>query len=266
MYSLDVNFLKDRPDLTRESGGKSGEKKPKISIGEMTPLFIGLAIGLLLPGAVGGLWFLLSQQIADLEQQQNSKKGELAKLEGKLQEVKSIEEEIKTIKTQTDGLVTVFNQIKPWSAMLQDLRDRIPPNVQVLKVEQKDSVDNPTGGTSQSPLPPIYTTKISIDGSAASFNDVNDFMLTLQRSPFVKKEETQILKAELKKVPLQLPSELQKTLTDSGKKLELPDQVLFKIETTLNNIDASELIRELDRKGAVGLATRIRNIQKKGGN
>jgi type IV pilus assembly protein PilN len=65
MYSLDVNFLNDRPDIRPTSG----PKPPPGPVGSRTPLFIGLAVGLLLPGITLGLWFVLQQQTAKLDEE-----------------------------------------------------------------------------------------------------------------------------------------------------------------------------------------------------
>ncbi|NEQ18297.1 MAG: fimbrial assembly protein, partial [Moorea sp. SIO3E2] len=47
-------------------------------------------------------------------------------------------------------------------------------------------------------------------------------------------------------------------------KYTLPKVVEYTIKTQLSDIPASEILKELDRKGAVGLVTRIRNLQSQG--
>jgi type IV pilus assembly protein PilN len=44
----------------------------------------------------------------------------------------------------------------------------------------------------------------------------------------------------------------------------LPRQVTFTIQTAQSDAPASELLRELNRVGAVGQVTRIENLQNKG--
>ena len=53
-------------------------------------------------------------------------------------DIKQKEAEITAIKTETQALVSVFDQIKPWSAMLQVLRDRIPARVRIESIKQTE--------------------------------------------------------------------------------------------------------------------------------
>jgi type IV pilus assembly protein PilN len=274
MYSLDVNFLKDRPEY---AGQQNNLKPAPPPVGSMTPLFIGVAVGLLLPGLVGGLWFFLQQENAKTQQeiaQLNEQLGGLKKAE---EEIKRLTDETNKVRGETVALASVFNKIKPWSAMLQDVRDRIPPNVQIKSITQKEVVatapaaagaNAPKPGTPAPAASPQTTTstKLEIVGSAKSFDDVNYFLLTLQRSPFLKTDETQLISAKLQDNPSKLEFNYPQNQTQAGGTVtyELPKIVAYTIQTTINDIPASELLRELDRKGAVGLVTRIRTLQEKG--
>jgi type IV pilus assembly protein PilN len=108
--------------------------------------------------------------------------------------------------------------------------------------------------------------KLAISGSARSFDEVNYFLLALQRSPFFKSNETQLVKAELGDNPNKVEVTAPQNKTQSGPTVTytLPKTVDYQIQTSLSDIPASELLRELDRKGAVGLVTRIRTLQEKG--
>ena len=248
MYSLDVNFLKDR----HPSGGdKLGPKKPGIALpaGSMTPIYIGVALAVVFPALLGAaLWFVsgqtasVNEQIAALEQENQA-------LEAKIGDIKKIREQTAAIKSETQALVSVFDQIRPWSAMLQVLRDRIPSSVQIENVKQtapstEANSTNRAGG-------------IEIKGSARSFNDVNDFLLSLQQSPFFKSAEGKIVTAELANGPL--PQGLPDGVT-----IEPPQIVKYTIVSQLSDVPASELMRELEQKGTVGLVARIRSLQRTG--
>lgn len=277
MYSLDVNFLKDRPELVGQRGGER-TSAPPTPAGSMTPLIIGVVIGLLLPGLVGGLWFFLQQQNAQVEEEINQLKVTLGGLQQAEKQIQQLTDETNKVKSETVALASVFNQIKPWSAMLQDIRDRVPPNVRIQSIEQKQVVATATpatpaaGANTPKPgTPPAnpannMTTKLEIMGSARSFDDVNYFLLTLQRSPFLKSDETQLIVAKLQENPSKLEVNYPQNQNQSGGRVtyELPKAVGYTIQTSLNDVPASELIRELDRKGAVGLVTRIRTLQDKG--
>jgi len=270
MYSLDINFLNDRPDIRPQVQGNKPKQKPAA----MTPLILGVALGLLLPGVVGGLWFFVQQQTAKLETRQAELDSQLASLQIQQDKIKQLNDEIAKVQGETNDLASVFNQIKPWSAMLQDIRERIPLGVQIQTIEQTED----TASAAASPAPdaqapnaqatsaPSPTMKLAISGSARSFDEVNYFLLTLQRSPFFKSDETQLVKAELvqnpNKVEVTVPQ--NKTQSDATVTYTLPKTVDYQIQTSLSDIPASELLRELDRKGAVGLVTRIRTLQEKG--
>jgi len=250
MYSLDVNFLKDRPGHE----GKQSVSKQAIAMpaGSMTPIYIGVAVAVILPALLGiGLLYVQGQndnidgEIAQLE-------GQNQELESKLGNIKQNEQEIAAIKSETQALVSVFDQIRPWSAMLQVLRDRIPARVRIENIKQTapestgddGSIANRAGG-------------IEINGYARSFNEVNDFLLSLQQSPFFKSSEGKIVRAELVDGPL--PENIPDGIT-----IKPPKIVKYTIVSQLSDVPASELMRELEQKGTVGLVARIRSLQRTG--
>ncbi|ARV61458.1 fimbrial protein [Nostocales cyanobacterium HT-58-2] len=252
MYSLDINFLKDRPTYQKNFE----KKRPGISLPTdgLTPVYIGLAIGISFPVLVGtGLWFLqaknseLEQNIAQLDQENQ-------RLELQIGDIKKIQTQTSKIKQETQALVSVFDQIRPWSAMLQDMRDRIPPVVQIESIKQIAPLA-PVQGQSA----PNAAGGVEISGFARSFNDVNDFMLTLQQSRFFKATETKIMTAELVDAPI--PSGAQST---TSLQIKLPQVIKYSIQSSLSDVHASELIRELEQKGTVGLVARIRSLQQTG--
>ena len=273
MYSLDVNFLKDRPEYRPPE--QKGQRERQAT-GTMTPLIMGVAIGLLLPAMVGGLWLFLQNQISRMAQEEETLNAELARLKIGQQRLDQLNKDIASVRAETTALATVFNQIKPWSAMLADIRDRVPPGVQIKSIEQKQiTAPAPTPTPAASPATPAAGTQpnqaqrvtptLEIVGFARSFDEVNYFLLALQRSPFFKNDETQLIKAELVRNPARVEVKIPDNRAQSGTtKVELPKVVDYRITTSLSDVPASELIRELDRKGAVGLVTRIRTLQEKG--
>ncbi len=119
----------------------------------------------------------------------------------------------------------------------------------------------------------VPTSKIEIVGTAKSFEEVNNFMLTLKQSAFFNPDETQLISAVLNKsvTPLttnvspensgQSISPAEQIAKDKVAKLSLPKVVEYKIQTSIKRVPASDLMRELEQKGAVGLVTRLRSIQ-----
>ena len=251
MYSLDINFLKDRPIYQ-----KKPDKKKTIAfpVGDLTPVYVGVTLAVCFPAlAAGGWWFLqlkngeLEQTVAQLDQVSKQ-------LDSQIGSINKIREETTRVKTETQGLVAVFDQIRPWSAMLQDLRDRIPQRVQIENVRQIPPVAAVQGKPPSSPAGGL-----EITGLARSFNDVNDFLLSLQRSQFLKSSESRITTATLVDAPL-LPNTGKSTVIP----IKPPQVVKYTIQSSLSDVPASELIRELEQKGTVGLVTRIRSMQQTG--
>lgn len=267
MYSLDVNFLKDRPDYQSDELAKSSSRKPK-PIGEKTPLLIGAAVGVIPLVLVGGLWLFLQQQNGKLAEEQAEVTALLEASQAKEQEIGRLSQQINQVQQQTQALATVFNQIKPWSAMLQDIRERVPPGVQIQTITQTEEA--PAAASSTPPTAESASTetrqvvKLEIDGTARNFDDVNYFLLSLARSPFFKREETQLVSAELVNNPAKLELPSNQNQSANQVKYELPKVVDYTIQTNLSDIPASELLRELDSKGAVGLVARIKQLQEQG--
>ncbi|NET58645.1 MAG: fimbrial assembly protein [Symploca sp. SIO2E6] len=265
MYSLDINFLNDRPEY------KPTEKEPKAKAppGAMTPLIIGAAIGLLVPGLVGAFWWFTGYRTAQLKDDEVVLDQKLQTIEAKKTAIKGIKTQIAQANAEKQALVNVFNQIKPWSALLQDISDRVPEDVLITEIKQTEEAPKPpAAGAAQdgaqaqgASQPSGKLIKLELSGNAKSFDDVNDFLLILQKSPFFDKDGTQLLKAKLVEHPLKLAAKEQKSATNV--KYELPKWVEYTIETNINDVTADDpqLLKELDRKGAVGPVTRIRTLQ-----
>lgn len=255
MYSLDINFIKDRPEDKLDQGTRRSKRRRAAS--NMTALYLGLGAGTLLPAVVGAGWFYLQNQNGQLEQEVAQLDAQLNSLGIKEQEIQKIQEETNQINAQTQALATVFNQIRPWSATMQDVGDRIPAAVQIETIKQIAPAA-PQEGTES---PPIAAGGIEISGFARSFNDVNDFVLTLQQSPFFKSTDTKIVTAELTESPVPAAGNAQSATVVPVKP---PQIVRYTIQSSLSDVPASELLRELERKGTLGLVNRIRTLQQKG--
>jgi|SRR5579883_401243 type IV pilus assembly protein PilN len=253
MYSLDINFLKDRPGYQQSS-----KKKNKITFpsgGNLTPVYLGVGLGVFFPVFTGLSLWLLQAKNAELEQNITQLEQQKQQLDQQIGNINKIKEEINTIKGETRVLVTVFDQIRPWSAMLQDLRDRIPVTVQIDQIKQIAPTVPQKGQPSPNPAGGLELT-----GFAHSFNDVNDFVLTLQKSSFLKPTETKIITAELVDAPIPKGAASQ----TAGVPIKPPQIVKYTIQSSMSDVPASELIRELEQKGTVGLVARIRSLQQIG--
>ncbi len=264
MYSLDINFLKDRPEYQKKT--VTTVQRPSIKLGNFIPVYIGVAVGLVFPGLVFmGLSILegktteLTQEIAKIEEEGKS-------LDSRIANINKIKAETAGINSQTKALVTVFDQIRPWSAMLQDLRDRIPGKVQIETIKQIAALPpgkTPVPATPNAATPSNTAGFLEISGFAISYALVNDFALSLGQSRFFNKEDTKIITAELVDAPA-ITGFLPPKADKSDVKIKPIQVVKYTIKTGLSIVPASDLIQELEKKGTVGLVDRLRNIKKVG--
>ncbi len=291
MYNVDINFLNDRSDRSMMAGSRA------VAPGDNRPLYIGAGVGVALLALSAGLWSLLQFQNTSLQSKQTELEGQLGTLTARLKQVESLKQQTASITSETNAYASVFNQIHPWSAMFQEIRGRTPEGIQIQSITQTEvaptvptpgatpllgstSVAVPSSGSATPspaangsnstagklpapvPVPVVLNANITIAGVAKSFSDVNDFVLVLQKSNFLKKENTKLLKAELTNSPVQV--DLSRAKLQSGAVVNLPKVVAFQIQSTLTDVPADQLIADLNSNGAVGLVNRIEALRTKG--
>ncbi|TAE58942.1 MAG: fimbrial protein [Nostocales cyanobacterium] len=264
MYSLDINFLKDR---SPEEVGPAAPAQP-INLQEYIPVGIGLGVGLVFPGLIFlGVWFLEGQSTS-LQQKITQLQEESKRLDGQIADINKIRAETAAVKDQTQALVTVFDRIRPWSAMLFDLEKRIPANVQVENIKQippelpaKSQPGQQQALTDDGSIP---SGVIEITGYARSFSDVNDFLLSMAESKLLDASASRISSAELVDAPPITGAIPPENTSESKIKIKPQQVVKYTIKADLSKVPASELISELENKGTVGLVNRIRSLQKTG--
>ncbi|MDC0832075.1 hypothetical protein AY599_09845 [Leptolyngbya valderiana BDU 20041] len=264
MYSIDINFLNDRPEYRPESTiAPTGERR-SIEVPGKAVLIAGSLVAVAFLGAVGGAFVYLKQfEIPRLEGEIADLDAELSSYLQKEQQYKQIQQETQQIKDQTQALAGVFNYITPWSALLQDLRDRQPTGIRISGIEQieYDPGRPPSGLPAPEPTetgrPPSLVT---ITGIAKSFSDVNDFVVVLQESSLFKGSATQLVSAEMTDYPAR-----SQTYDDNASgSLEFEQIVEFQVVTQIREVPATEILQELQRKGALGLVNRIQQLQSRG--
>ncbi len=259
MYSLDINFLKDREPKVYESkpkarGGGGGGGAPAA---DRRPLLYGL-LGALVPiGLVGGYWLVSQGQLRQLQARKVTLDGELAQIQAQLTEISGIQGQIDAVKAENSAFAGVFNQIVPWSALLEDIRDRTPTRIQITTITQD--------GGSASAIDPEAARSLAggvvIEGVACSFEDINDFTLVLQRSPLLEASSVAITESEQQ-------DELLDPLVDGrcpGTPPNVPSYLVdYTLRANITDTPAAELIDELERQGAVGLVARLRALRETG--
>jgi len=133
MYSLEINFLNDRLERPADGGGAA---RRAIVQDDPRPMYIGAAIGVLLPALVGGFWLFLQSQTASLTARQTELDSQFATLQQAMQEVQNVEAQVTQLNAENQALAQVFDRIIPWSAILQDIRSRVPAGVQLTGITQ----------------------------------------------------------------------------------------------------------------------------------
>lgn len=254
MYGLDINFLKDREPRVFE---QQTTQRIQTDQGDRRPLVFGL-VGMLVPLAlVGGYWLFSQQKVAQLEKRNAELDQQMAELQSKLQEISTIQGQIDQVKAENKAFVSVFDQIVPWSALLQDIRNRTPARVQITDLSQTAGT---TPETQPDATPPI-SGGIELQGVACSYDDINDYALVLQRSPLLQSSSVTIDSAQRQSQLLDPAVDGRCPGTPAGEPSFLVD---YRISANITDTPASELIDELDRQGTVGLVTRLRALRETG--
>jgi type IV pilus assembly protein PilN len=237
MYSLDVNFLKDRHIETARS--KKSSKTSFSTLNDRLPLILGASALLLLPALAGSLWLFLNYESGKTQGNIQALDSQLNSLKAQNQRLSELENQIKGVEGELNSLVGVFDQIKPWSALLGEVSRQIPATVAIDSITQ----DNRS---------------LILTGQAMDYGSLNDFLLNLQNSKFLKSEQTQLVSANLKEMatPLTKPS--------ANIQVTFPRIVSFSLKTELSDIPSSDLQPDLKNNGAVGLVTRIQSLKQKG--
>ena len=257
MYSLDVNFLTDRnlelkgPAVAVTADGPS--------LQQQLPIYIGAGVMVVLPLLAGLSLLFVGWQKEQAQTNIQTLEAELAKLNAQNKKIQEIQGKTKTIEDDIAGLVGVFNQIKPWSAILQDLTDQTPATVQISGIQQADRV-------------------LTLTGFSRNYADLNDFLLTLQNSRFFKADSTKLVTATANPLPITgaqtegskdnapaaPPPPTQPGDKPAGPTVTVPAGVKYTITTELSDTPDNQLMDELLRKGATGLIARFKILEQKG--
>lgn len=246
MHNLDINFLRDRgiEQSTEVSSSIAQKKEP--SILDKIPIAAGLIVALVAPAITFGYLQSVKAQTASVNEEIQQLETQIADLGNQNKKIEAANADIQKVQQETAALVGVFEKIKPWAAIMQEVSDRTPPGVQVDSIQQSGS-GNSSG--------------VNLAGVARSYDDVNDFVLFLQRSPFFNAKEIKLNGANLSSFPVEVENE--EDLPDNAT-LEIPQGIKYTISAQLNNVPSSQLIEEINQKGSVGLVTRLKTLERKG--
>lgn len=255
MYSLDINFLKDRE--VRVFDPKPRARGGPAVVGDRRPLFFGLAAALVPLALVGGYWAVTRNQVNQLQGRSSALDGELAQLSSQLAEISTIQQQIDAVRAENNAFVSIFDEIVPWSALLQDIRSRTPARVQIVSLAQTTT----TAEAADPSVAPTASDALSLNGVACSYDEINDFALVLQRSPLLQTNTVAISQAQQQ--PTLLDPQTQGRCP--GTAVGDPDFLIdYTIGASITDIPSSQLIDELERQGTVGLVSRLQALREKG--
>jgi type IV pilus assembly protein PilN len=222
MYNLDINFLKDREPIAQEVGGAAPIADTQFLIGGGVISLVALAI-------VGGVYFFLQSQVDSLTKELGTLTATESNRDTELKRLAGTEAEFNALEARTKLLTNLIVKDIPVSVILQDIRVKTPASVQVFTVAQ-------TG------------INITITGQSTGFDEANDFVLILQKSPYLNPNTTKLVSAR-QKPPVK------------DVKLNLVD---FQITTSLTDKTTDRLVADLDKSEAQGAVTRVKLLQEKG--
>jgi type IV pilus assembly protein PilN len=249
MYNLDINFLKDRGLEPQVQKTTTTTQKPATSLNDKIPILAGGIVALVFPVATFSYHNVMTSQQAQMIEEAKGIDGQIASVTAQAEQIKTLEVEVTAAKANTQAFANVFNQVKPWSAILQEISDRIPVGVQINSVQQ------------------ATPNQLNIQGVARSYNDVNDLVLSLKKSSFFVPDRIILTNASLTNYTAPAEKKDSKNKVQGEKPeyvLEYPQVVNYSIGIEISTVPASELVDELSRKGAVGLVSRLRTLQQKG--
>ena len=226
MYAIEINFLRDR----------APQGQPQVVEAEASalPLVLGIAVGLIALIGAGGWWGYMLLREQTLAQEKVQGEARLNPLRQQLAELDRLRERLAQIRREIEELANVVERVTPWSAVVQDLANRTLPGIQLRKVTQSGS-------------------NLTIEGQADEFSTVNEFLLVLERSPFLKGK------------PPNQPRLINSQRAAASGDEDAKPLVQYELQVTLaTDKKLSENLANLKRTGAVGLETRIEILRELG--
>ncbi|MFZ9739470.1 MAG: PilN domain-containing protein [Prochlorotrichaceae cyanobacterium] len=265
MYSLDINFLNDRPEFAPEASS-SAPTAAVTPTANPLPAILGLLVAIALPAGTFGAKVYLEGERAKLTTERDNLTTELANLNAQLGQVATLEAEEAQINAEIDSLVAVFGKVQPMSALLQEVSNQIPASLRINTLN-------------------VSGTTLELTGTSSSYADLTDFILLLKQSKFLQPEAIKLTSSTPGTSPLQVeveyledliaaaiqeanPNEPAPEVTPPEERPQvnytLPEVVNYSLTTQLTNPDATEVLDELRSLGAEGIVERIEVLQQRG--
>ncbi|MEY2984163.1 MAG: hypothetical protein RLZZ568_780 [Cyanobacteriota bacterium] len=252
MYNLEVNLLKERtPDLDR-SVQTTAVTLEMDGLHKQMPIYIGGAVMLLLPTLAGLATLVVDWQTGKIQADLQQLEREMTQFQGEDQRIQALNAQTASIHQEADGLINVLNQVKPWSALFQEMSNQLPLDVQLESIRQAGE-------------------QLTLSGVAENYAALNDFLLALQSSQFLQAEQTKLMAATTESSPTTDTeetagegNEAETTNTELGTSRQISAGVRYTIQTALTATPDQDLMPVLMRNGAIGLVARFKFLEQKG--
>jgi len=167
MYTPEINLLRDRALPTAPTGATPIPEAAKGSSGGAAAIVAGLIFA---GGAIGGVTYFqltFAAQLNALTQERDAIVAQVKDSEAEVARLTQIKTEFDGIVARINAFKSFFNDIQPWSAILEDLRARVPREVWLTSMA-------------------VSGNEVTLSGVSLTFEQVNDLQLTLLQSPFVQ--------------------------------------------------------------------------------
>jgi Tfp pilus assembly protein PilN len=228
MFVPEINFLRDQAGAP---GGAPAGYTPAPEFSEagggVDPLLVGTAVPIVALVAVAGLTLLFNSQVSAKEGEVASLDGRLGRLNAQVAEMGRLKQEIDSERQRVEAVVNLFDLSRPWSAVLEDLRRRVPEGVWLNSLTSSSGKDGDL---------------VNLEGRALRFEEVAAFQLTLKDSPFVA------------------DATIQDATKEEGKD-NTPATVAYKMQVRLSQRKLRELVGALEATGSVGILEKLRRVQ-----
>lgn len=229
MYVPEINFLRDQGGLPpgETNGFATASSEFAEPTGGLDPLLIGAAVPIVALAAVAGLTLLFNSQVSARESQVATLDTRLSQVNAQIADVNRLKQEIESERQRVEAVVNLFDLSRPWSAVLEDLRRRVPEGVWINSLTSSSSKDGDT---------------VNLEGRALRFEEIAAFQLTLKDSPFISDAVIQ-------------------DATKEESKDGAPATVAYKIQVKLSGRKLRELVTALESTGSVGILEKLRRVQ-----
>lgn len=232
MFTPDINFLKERAMSPTTGQATAGGPVPIAPSASKSGGGVALVTGFLVAGVALGSYAWFSIQLTarrdSLRETLSGIDRDLSAAQSELSQRQSLQQELDGLVSRTNAFRSFFVSLQPWSAILQDIRNRVPPDLWITNFSTTAST-------------------ITLQGQALEFEQVNDFILTLKQSPFI--QDVQLNNSQEVVGNQDTPSSVNYGLTVSLAALQLttPETVdTLRAQGALGVVEKLTILRELE--------------------